>query len=90
MLLSEEAIALYEAFMAGCYEKAGEVDESGDDFDELLQCCSAARSMRGRRPQSIRMTLHRRRRLLGARPAHHRVGARALGADAAVTGGHAQ
>lgn len=32
-----EAVALYEAFLAGCYEKANEVDDSSGNFGQFAQ-----------------------------------------------------
>jgi len=36
------AVRLYEAFLAGCYEKAGQVDDSGAYFGMLSIGCFAA------------------------------------------------
>ena len=33
---STRAVALYEAFLAGCYEKAGEIDDSSGSFGEFV------------------------------------------------------
>ncbi len=32
----ERAVALYETFVAGCYEKADEIDDSGDSFGSFV------------------------------------------------------
>ncbi len=31
------AVDVYEAFLAGCYERAGEIDDSGGNFGEFVQ-----------------------------------------------------
>ena len=51
---ADRAVDLYEIFLAGCYEKAEEMDDSGGSlstfFQELLGCWIKARQAAGRDP----------------------------------------
>jgi hypothetical protein len=47
------AVALYEAFIAGCTEKAEEVDDSDGEFGMFAGSLFAAGSRRGKRPAPI-------------------------------------
>jgi hypothetical protein len=51
---ADQAVALYEIFLAGCYEKAGEIDDSGGNlglfFQDLFCCWIKARQAAGRDP----------------------------------------
>jgi len=56
------AVALYETFLAGCYEKAEELDDSSGNFGMFVDgLSSAAGSRRARRPAA---TPERRRAAL--------------------------
>jgi hypothetical protein len=54
-----QAVALYETFLAGCHEKAEEIDDSSGSFGQFVAVSTAAGSRPGKRPAPIRM----RRRL---------------------------
>src|SRR3989304_5531010 len=45
----ERAVELFETFLAGCYQKSEEIDDSSGGFGELMQhlCCRWVRARRG-------------------------------------------